>query len=383
MKAIVIDDESPALDSLTRLLERNGVSVVGAFRDPREVLAKQEQLRFEVAFVDIEMPELSGLELAARLQTANPELHIVFVTAYEQYAVEAFELDAADYLLKPVQLGRLDMTLKRLRAKLAKGEASDDKAASMRMLCLLQRLAIHDEHGRSLDIQWRTAKARELFAYLVHCGDRSPSKDELIDTLWPDGDVDKAATLLHTSLYHIRQTMKNANLPLKIEYKEGRYRLVLPDSAIIDALQWEHAVAAAADHVDVDKWQELLLEGYRGDYLEAEGFLWAEQERERMRAFWLEHALRLAGAYETNAPSASLEAGSAKAIAIYQKVQSRFPEIEDSYFGLMRHYDALGQSAEVYHQYTSLVSMLGEEFGMRPKPDIQTWFDEWYNGRLA
>ncbi|MFC5470680.1 response regulator [Cohnella suwonensis] len=380
MKAIVIDDEGPALDSLTRLLERNGIDVAGSFRDPREALKQQGSLRFDVAFVDIEMPELNGLELAARLQTSKPDLQIVFVTAYEQYAVEAFELDAADYLLKPVQLGRLDMTLKRLRAA-ARGGSSDEGKASLHTICLLQRLGFHDAQGSLLDIQWRTAKARELFAYLVHCGDRSPSKDELIDTLWPDGDVDKAATLLHTSLYHIRQTMKNANFPLKVEYKEGRYRLVLPQMTGIDASQWEQAVAVAAEVGDADKWQELLLEGYRGDYLEAESFLWAEPERERVRALWLEGALRLAGSFEAKASASGGE--SAKAIAIYQKVQSRFPEIEDSYFGLMRHYDALGQSSEVYHQYANLVRMLGDEFGMRPKPDIQAWFDEWYTGRLA
>ncbi|RKP53052.1 response regulator [Cohnella endophytica] len=371
MRAIVIDDERPALESLARLLERNGVDVVGAFQDPREALKQGGLHKVDVAFVDIEMPELNGLELAARLQSAEADIHIVFVTAYEQYAIEAFELAAADYLLKPVQLARLDVTIKRIQTmKFARSDKKDDKYPGT--LCLLHRLGFMDGHGKQLEITWRTTKAKELFAYLLHAGDRAPNKDELLDRIWPDGEIEKAATLLHTTLYHVRQTMKNADLPLRIDYKEGRYKLVLPQGAKVDARLWEQAISEAVDQEDAERQQRLLLDEYRGDYLEMEGFLWAENERERLRALWLEHALHFASWMEVSQISV--------AIPLYQRIQARFPEIEEGYFGLMRLYDKLGHTSEVRHQYAKLTRMLEEDFGMRPTRSVAAWFDEW-NGR--
>ncbi len=371
MRAIVVDDEKLALESMVRNLQRYNVEVVGAFQDPREALKQQVTLSAEVAFVDIEMPEMGGLDLAARLQSDNPELHIVFVTAYEQYAIDAFELDAVDYLLKPVQLKRLDMTLKRLSAM---GNANREFSADFfTTLCLLHHLSIQDSRGASIEIQWRTNKAKELFAYMIHLGERTPNKDELLDRLWPDGDIDKAATYLHTTIYQIRRTLKNANIPLKIEYKEGRYRLDLPSGAIVDARKWENSLKEAADAIDPEEVFRLLLKGYRGDYLETEGFLWAENERERIRALWLEHALRNAEWMEASVLYSN-------AISLYQQIQLKFPEIEASYFGLMRLYDKLGNSSEVHHQYEELTRILAEEFEIRPTEKLKEWFDNWNGG---
>lgn len=117
IRVVVVDDEAPARARLKALLaEAGGVTVVGEADNAdaaREVIAC---LHPDVVFLDIEMPAERGTELAASLPEPRP--FVVFATAYERFAVDAFQYDAADYLLKPVNRQRLQQTLDRLRVKL-------------------------------------------------------------------------------------------------------------------------------------------------------------------------------------------------------------------------------------------------------------------------
>jgi len=366
MKAIVVDDEYLALKSMVRMLNRFEVEVAGAFQDPREALQRQVELDADVAFVDIEMPELNGLELAARMQSVQPRLNIVFVTAYEQYALEAFELAAIDYLLKPLQLKRLEVTLKRLQVNRFEPQPA---AEPLPVLCLFHHLSFRNGRGALLNVPWRTTKVKELLSYLIHSGDKTPAKEELLDRIWPDTDLEKSITHLHTTIYQIRQTLKNAGIPLQIHYKDGRYRIDLKGMEV-DAVRWESAVREAGKTLDHAKMHQLLLNEYRGDYLETEDYDWAYNERERLKALWLEHALKNVEQLETSGLFSD-------AISLYQQIQIRFPENEESYFGLMRLYDKLGNSSEVHHQFDKLSRMLREDFGLKPSGPIEEWFRKW------
>lgn len=368
MKAIVVDDEYLALESMTRLLQRFEVQVAGAFQDPREALKRQKALDADVAFVDIEMPELNGLELAARLQAAQPDLQIVFVTAYEQYAIDAFELAAIDYLLKPIQLKRLDMTIKRLRARSVEFDPEPLQTMAP-TACFFHRLSFQDAQGNPINIAWRTAKARELLAYLIHSGDKTPSKEELLDRIWPDVYPDKSITHLHTTIYQIRQSMKTMGIPLSLQYKEGRYHIELGGTQI-DAIVWEKAIREAIEANDDKTVTRLLTRGYRGDYLETEDYMWADGERERLRALWLDQALKNASLLEENGSSSD-------ALTLYQQMQQRYPENEESYYGLMRLYGKLGNNAEVHRQYARLTEMLREDFDAAPSEPIVQWYAQW------
>jgi two-component system LytT family response regulator len=115
MSVLLVDDEDLALDRLRKLLlPLPDVTVVGVARDGEEALQKVSELRPDVVFLDIQMPKAGGLEVVRAM--ASPRPKVVFCTGYDQYAVEAFELHALDYLLKPVTRQRLAQTLDRLRA---------------------------------------------------------------------------------------------------------------------------------------------------------------------------------------------------------------------------------------------------------------------------
>ncbi|HEX8319774.1 LytTR family DNA-binding domain-containing protein [Longimicrobium sp.] len=126
-RAIAVDDEPPALKRLSSLLaEVPGVRLVGTYDDPREAVPAIERERPDLLFLDIQMPEMTGFELVAALGDECPL--VIFVTAYDEHAIRAFEVNALDYLLKPVQRERLAATLARARERLSTRSASEIQA---------------------------------------------------------------------------------------------------------------------------------------------------------------------------------------------------------------------------------------------------------------
>jgi two-component system LytT family response regulator len=116
VRVLIADDERPARDKLRRMLEQEGIGAIEEARDGIEALQRIAEFRPDACFLDIQMPEVSGLELAASLPAPAPL--IVFVTAFDQYAIRAFDANAIDYLLKPFDLERLRRALLRLRERL-------------------------------------------------------------------------------------------------------------------------------------------------------------------------------------------------------------------------------------------------------------------------
>ena len=115
IRCLLVDDEAPARDRLRELLASHAdVMVVGEADDGAEALERVSALHPDLVFLDIQMPGATGLEVAASL--AAPRPRVVFCTAFDAHAVDAFELQALDYLLKPVSRARLAATLQRVRA---------------------------------------------------------------------------------------------------------------------------------------------------------------------------------------------------------------------------------------------------------------------------
>ena len=121
LRALIADDEPRARQFLERLLREHEVlEVVGAARSGAEALQMIADLKPDVAFLDIHMPDLSGLEVARHLRGAEAPI-VVFVTAYDKYAIEAFEVAALDYVLKPLKRERLAETVRRVVAESRSG----------------------------------------------------------------------------------------------------------------------------------------------------------------------------------------------------------------------------------------------------------------------
>src|SRR5438034_7771310 len=120
LRAVLVDDEQLARDELGYLLGQiGGVEVLGQAGNGIEALSTIERLQPDVVFLDVQMPGLTGFEVARRMLNARASPHIVFVTAYDQHAIEAFEVNAVDYLLKPVDQARLEVAVERARRRVS------------------------------------------------------------------------------------------------------------------------------------------------------------------------------------------------------------------------------------------------------------------------
>ncbi|AKU20561.1 LytTR family DNA-binding domain-containing protein [Massilia sp. NR 4-1] len=129
MRLLIVDDERPAREKLRRLLAlESGITALEEARDGIEALEKIAAFAPDAILLDIQMPEVNGLEVAASLPQPAPLL--VFVTAYDEYAVRAFDANAIDYLLKPYDQARLQRALQRLRERLALRQAAPADAAA-------------------------------------------------------------------------------------------------------------------------------------------------------------------------------------------------------------------------------------------------------------
>jgi two-component system, LytTR family, response regulator LytT len=119
IRAVVVDDEQLAREELCYLLGKvGGVEVVGQAGNGVEALDVIEDSRPELVLLDVQMPGLTGFEVARRLSENGFEAHIVFVTAFDRHAIQAFEVNAVDYLLKPVEVDRLGTAVDRVRRRM-------------------------------------------------------------------------------------------------------------------------------------------------------------------------------------------------------------------------------------------------------------------------
>lgn len=359
MRAILVDDEQLALERLKLLLERdmNGVEVVELCSNSFKAFEMVDKHRPDVVFLDIHMPELDGLKLGERLQAIIPDMEIVFVTGYDHYAVQAFELYALDYIMKPVEPERLRRTVERLQGKLKGKNNNRSKEASTPFIFCFNKIRYQLPGEEPQTIKWRTSKAQELFAYLLHHRDRTIDRSTLIELLWPDFEVSRASQQLYTTIYHIRQTLQKIGLDT-VSISSGDlgagYCLTI-GNARVDAEEWENRLKQLGDpkleHIEE---HERVVELCEGHYLGEYEYLWAEHERERLRLLWLSHARSLGKLY--------MEHGMTQAaIRVNKLIQQRLPDEDETYLTLMKLYDGLGDRGGVEEQHWLLSSRMERE----------------------
>jgi len=156
MRILIVDDERPARDKLRRMLEQEqGVTAIEEARDGVEALEKVASFVPDAIFLDVQMPEVSGLEVAASLPQPAPL--VVFATAFDEYAVPAFDANAIDYLLKPFDAARLQRAMQRLRERLAARASQPERKPGLPG-ATLQQLLVSERGGTRVvpvaDIQW-------------------------------------------------------------------------------------------------------------------------------------------------------------------------------------------------------------------------------------
>ena len=166
---MIVDDESLAREELQRLIaEDQEFQIVATAATGKEALRKIEQSPVDVVFLDIEMPGMNGLEVASSLARAEAPPRIVFATAYNQYAIDAFTMNAIDYLLKPYQPDRLRATLERIKKVLKTKEIFREKLIALEDT-LIQKGVLKKIVGRRANSKDRVLiDPEEVFYFYAH-----------------------------------------------------------------------------------------------------------------------------------------------------------------------------------------------------------------------
>lgn len=372
IQAILVDDERLALMKLEFMLkEFPTVHIAATYTDSFQAVQEAPSVHPDVIFIDIEMPEMNGIQAAEILQEACPHAKIVFVTAYNHYAVDAFELNAVDYIMKPVRHDRLLKTIQRLEDQMSRMPKGTIVEEALMIRCL-QSLRF-ERGGQALNtLRWRTSKAQELFAFLLHHRNRFVSKDSLIDLLWPEFNRKKASTHLYTTIYQVRQCLKQSEIDLHINNITGGEGYILETGSIqIDVNKWEQSIIAL-EAIRDDNYivHQELFDLYSGDYFGDYDYLWAEGERQRLRTIWLHHAMGMAQFYidSSRVP---------KAVTVYQRVVQLQPYFEQGHLGLMKIYDSIGELSAVEEQYKLLKHLLQNELKIGVPATVEEWYAEW------
>jgi two-component system LytT family response regulator/two-component system response regulator LytT len=154
LRTIVVDDEQLAREELCFLLgQLEDIEVVGQAGNGIEALRVVEETSPDLVMLDVQMPGLTGFEVARRLVRGGVEAQFIFVTAYDQHAIEAFEINAVDYLLKPVEAGRLATAVDRARRRIQTDRVVTKERSTDDMERLLQLLSDRQERREQLAVK--------------------------------------------------------------------------------------------------------------------------------------------------------------------------------------------------------------------------------------
>ncbi|MBI9045302.1 MAG: response regulator [Anaerolineaceae bacterium] len=253
IKVLFVDDEKHAHENFRRIVrDYKEIRICAEFYDGESLLKYLRNSIVDCVFLDIEIPGRNGLVIANEILELSPSTDIVFLTAYQQYAVQAFEVNAIDYLIKPVTSERFQKTVERL----LRNQQRQLKEKNAEITCFG---AFYVKAGGRI-LQWKNQRAKELLAFLVHKNGVPVSWDQITEVIWRNLDHNKAQINLHSTMYRLKKHLIEAGIGHILVQRRGNYSIKRED-------------------VNCDYFQFLdrgIFPNFYQSYLEGEGYDWAQ-----------------------------------------------------------------------------------------------------------
>ena len=260
MKVICVDDEQPILDNFkNRVSGFTQMKSLHLFTDAKEALHWVKEHPVDVAFLDIEMGGINGVDLARRLKEIDRDIRIFFVTAYEQYALDAFKVDALGYILKPYSKEDL--------------QEAFEKASLMRSRkqnkVVIQTIPTFGVSVDGKNLHINRAKAEELFALLVDRAEAGVTARDAIDCLWPERLADENTMALYRVTFHrLLDCLKEVGIDYIIG-NEARKKYI-------------HMEEVECDLYQILEGDIGSIQNYAGEYLKE--YSWAESRNAQINS---------------------------------------------------------------------------------------------------
>jgi len=253
MKILAIDDSEPALKLLTgSITEAQPLASVFPFNRPSELLTFAKDNPCDIAFLDIQMGGMNGLALAKELKDLNPQINIVFVTAYSQYASEAFDLYPSGYVLKPVTTESVEREIENLRHQ---------PNAKNNARIYAQTFGNFEVFSYGTPLKFRYSKSKELLAYLIDRNGAATNTNELCAVLWEDKeDTHNIKSYLRKLVSDLMKALRKAGADDIIQKHYNSFA-VIPEKIVCDSYGFM-------------KGDPACVNTYKGQYMSQ--YSWAE-----------------------------------------------------------------------------------------------------------
>lgn len=253
MTAVCVDDEELILQRTVSLVKKtNKFDTVEYFSDSEEALDYFNGSKADLALLDIDMPNLGGLDLATAIKERCPDIRIIFLTGYSEFAVDAYAMHATGYLLKPVSYDRLLSEIEyALEApKAAEAQTVSDEKTRVK----IDTFGYFNITVDGKPIIFKRSKAKELLACLIDRRGQFISRKDLFYILWEDDDYDRAKQkYLDTIIRSLKETLEEYEVSDIFEMEKGLMR-VDPDKVDCDLYRF----------LDGD---ENAIKSFRGEYM--------------------------------------------------------------------------------------------------------------------
>ena len=257
MNFFVIDDEKFALDRMVRELKTAAPNAeVFAFSDPNALLEAARETPCEVAFLDVRMGSMTGVELAKKLKELMPKLNIIFVTGYDEYANEAMKMHASGYLMKPVTAEDIKEELQDLRYPIF------EKKKYLLYFRCFGAFEVFNQNGDLVCFERK--KSKELLAYLLYKQGKKCTNQELHEILFEDGayESDVEQRMYQTIVSSLNSTLKAIGVESVLQRNYGTIKL---DITKVACDWYEYLVNKDANSIN-----------YKGEFMKQ--YSWAEAE---------------------------------------------------------------------------------------------------------
>ncbi len=257
MNTITVDDKQLAVNAMVQTMKEidpdgNHVGLISA----KEAMSYAADHDLDVAFLDIEMPELNGLEMAEELKKLRPKINIVFVTGHVEYALDAYSVFASGYIVKPADTSDVEKVLEHLRHPV-------DNEAKLKVRCF----GDFEVFAGGEPLLFKRAKCKEILAYLIDSRGATVSTGELIGALWDGaGNLASRNSQLRTFIADLKKVLTDAGFE-KLLIREYNSLAVRTDMVDCDFYRFLNRDAAA-------------IREFTGEYMRQ--YSWAEERVEEL-----------------------------------------------------------------------------------------------------
>lgn len=365
---MIVEDEKPALDELEYHLKKyEFIKIISKHQNVKEVLLCISQEMPDVIFLDIDMPNKNGLQLSQKIKKINNNIVIIFISAYSQYSLEAFNFFPLDYIIKPINEKRLQKTILQISFIFQQKTKENTIKNNKKIVKCFQKFEICLNDDANREVKFPTRQTKEMLAYLIFHFERRVTRKELIDYIFGGIEDKKNINLLHVTAYKLRNLLTAVGIKENQLLISGNYILKAADGVCdyIDFIKFYNQTPLI-DKENIEK-AENIIKTYEGPYLQDEDYIWADEIRTQVELQYEKLILLMTDYYYEAFEYEKYE-------KILMTLIKYDPLNEKGYNILLNYLMKTEKHDKFIRFYKEYEKMLKEEFCLKPKSKFNNYY---------